>query len=471
MPRNTDQLLPVNPIETALIDLRLNTIRPSASVTGPLIVTTACVSAIASAFLYVSTNEPAGNRWDKEFNTNVFIFLFCFGGFVTNALFNAESYLTLIKEICQPSNNKAQTNYEKWMNRSQWVVASLIGVFVTIPIWAVAKTSDAKTIVAAIFNIPINADGGYSLIESSKRALQSRREKNNTQQQQAHQLKQQLLSKLDEFIECYPSTEVTEKDSLYDSISKDNQAPSEILDTLLSYQLPERTVPTGITQSAYTALTWFVGFICLFQNIGFTSEGYQAGQELGETNTAGIILGSTFAVLNLIPSLGFSFKGNQITAKTISRLAEKRATLMQKTSPLIYNSALMITLICAVLSGGTSSEASHTVICPTQHDCEASSLKNIAAWAFNVMGYLGAACGYNLPQCLIFIDRMLELRTASSGLEKTKSQLSIINEVENLRDIMIKIPATELETRLQKDGFKEICDRHLSATNPMQSGV
>jgi hypothetical protein len=429
------------------------------------------IAAILSGVLYALSSSAAGERWDEQLNSGVF-FLCAYeiGGAVSNALFNAESYLTLYDYRYNKQNNNEIQLIGPKNNTIQWALASFVGFFTLLPIFyqAFKSTQSVWLIVLNVFssllNLPIYTDGAYSLGETIKDLKISETFNEQEKLGQWQETQQELYGRLEKFIQLYTQADSNQKTELYNSLTQSADSAPSFINALISNTQGAQTKNISIrTRRIIQTLMVAATFCSLYQNFGYSILGGQAGQDIGKffkaNNSVNLAIAVLFATMNLIPSLGFSIKGLVTIRDTFYKLARNESSIAQDINHNLFKIAALSILINGFFSGGTSDQANYTSWCVVNGKEE--NCGSMEAWISGIIGNVGAGWFYNLPQCYLFMDRMFNLYYRYQGTETNQKDLAVVNQVANLQSFIAKIPAQKFKSIMEGNEYTE-CTRELN---------
>ena len=167
--------------------------------------------AAISGGLYWFTSDEAAQRYQDEFPSTLggdwFRYLPQFCGAATNALFNWESYLTLIM-LCRNQASTTNTADHSHSQRGKAITGAIMGIITTLPLLflALEDTENTSTItqvalwLTALLNLPIYIDSAYTLLTwaEKKQRIRQRQKQQGRSAQKTEELRRKTLAGIQE---------------------------------------------------------------------------------------------------------------------------------------------------------------------------------------------------------------------------------------------------------------------------------
>lgn len=377
---------------------------------------------------------------------------------VTNSLFNAESYLTLYENFFAKRSEAERNLTDIEHERTAWFMAFMAGIGATLPNWYVSFAGATSSVAAvstisAICSLPVNIDGSKTMTDILRSFDVSSRARvfccENPQQQDEFEKLRKTQLKLVAHLE--KQAQLIRRQQVAIPAPAADQSVLDTLAQILALQ-PISTEETALIAHANSSpskllqplvvLIWIVG---IYQNYGGVYDSYLAGNQI-HWSIAGIA-----ALANAMPSLGYTAKGlNGVVFPLIYGTRQKSIAELELPKT---NLALTLTVcIFAAFSCFTSDQMGYDA-----WNWWPNRGGETGAFISGLVSNLGSAFLYNLPQCILFVPRILDLYLSQcSKDEALRHAMSLGAKVDHLARTIKQMPVRKFGKLLESDGMRDI---------------
>jgi hypothetical protein len=437
-----------------------------------------------SAYIYAPGSMDAASRYieyipkaDTRDRVSGLKRLAAIGGGSSNGLFNMESYLTLTRHWLSPSKNRSD-GYEgvadqgmtlaqveaflvvKNHDRLDWGMAIFMALFAVLPLWYVGFkdagddwVQKSITTVSAILNLPVMTDGGKSLIAwlkcfdfkdrlydwmcSPKRM----RAKNIALRTARNLMVNGLLENMAAF--QHNPDRASQRTVFFTAYQQSEWTTQLIgLHSRTAFIVPQEKPSASLMTKGLFAILALGG---MWGNYGYAVYSYEGGRALIDNMGWGIAC----AIFNLLPNLGFSAK---LLKNLWQRMLSPMQSLERVQSQGLYLSLCFVIVILSLFSGFTADQ-----MCFNGW-LNYLSGDTIVANVSGLLGNIGTAITFNLPQCLLLAQRSVQLYLLASVAEKNKQvrdDITFVNGVETIASVLERMPVSQCAKFFSADNFNK----------------
>jgi len=517
------------------------------------------IAAGVSGYLFWNDSKPAANRHfghiESHVESVILMIAACLGGAAANALFNFESYLTLVAAIIRKCSQGERQLTGSAGEILIWAVSFFIGIFAVLPFWLMGSITNGWNIASAILNIGPNMDGAKNLVDSVRRLFFQKVQGvqwenpvhayfsryNNDPDDDPYRkklLKQRTLRKLKGSIVDRVTEIANEASGIYQYKKNSNakaaktshatstgsvarvvnvnakaaktshatstgsiarvanvDADAEIkhlleeffeegykkekdsihfLDTLLiSYRTQNEPVYRSSCGNSIGKYLFRFCFLFLMisgvsANVGFAGVTYLGLKDFvsswGASESLSKIVGVAGAFFHTVPGIGFTIKGLSGLWDFGNKVVNGEETISKAEARTAYKILAATFVAAALFSGFSADEANHKTFLRLF-----PSAKAMAALIFGIIGNIGTAIPFNLPQILELLERMIlfflmKRKAPENDLlkkeqqERVKMLIELIEQLNHLAEVFKKIPEETLDVLLhggKSDSAKE----------------
>lgn len=435
---------------------------------GVLLLVALC--ALFSAVLYAVSGGKAGKRYagyaKEDPSTSLIPVLPAAGGAVTNALFNAESYLALFALML--TIRSLATKFLTGSNSQvmQWVCSTFSGFFVVLPVWFVSQQPDEHGVspdtlgmimitTSAALSLPINADGAHGLwlwiksFDLKDRALDYLLTLHNpkyapirNRHLALRKARNLIVDHMQTQARLFSTSPAEARQKIREEILGE-RAWDKLLTKLLTTEFaPEQLTPLKpLASKALTALFIILILAGVYQNIGFAADAFDGGKELLPYNFFGMIC----AFFELLPAGGFTIKGISGINQMRKEIAAGQKSLEEMESPKAYRALVAFSVSFGLLSGFTGDQVNFEAIQKIRHSTQREQI------ASGIIGNIGTALTYNTPQALLFALRAIRLIQLLSGNDDLKSDIVFRDSLLEMASTLAAMPMEKTEEFFNHD--------------------
>ncbi len=490
------ELVPINGVSA--VDAQFRSLHAAATILPPRGLTSkekkryvgSGVLAFLSGILYFFSSLKAAERYvgyakDTSSYSDIqwLQYLPALGGGVTNALFNAESYLTVYESLFDTQEEKkrkqglGQGVLEKW----EWFATIFIAFFTILPVWKISLEGDTWEVVlatvSAVLNVPVTMEGAKALIDWLKEydfkdrvsnclhfvrsEIGERSPTTRVDAQEAFKINQvtrQARNLIAHFLKeqagwfSSASGEVrkTKRGEFFSNINASSMNVglglnvfSELIKNKIDFVPPSHSFGYRFLARTTFSLLAFCGVVA---NVGYAGLTYQGGLALIDN----VFFGWLSAILHLIPSIGFTIKGIQSLWGTLQEIEQSTCVLERIELPKMYLTWCVVSTVFALFSGFTGDGAGYE----TWMDYFSAWGGETMAIVMGIIHNIGIALVYNLPQCLYFAQRMVDLyilKTRDKEIDdNVRSDVQFVNGLKETARLIRRMPLTLFSNFLEQ---------------------
>ncbi len=409
------------------------------------------IAAMLSALMFWSSSDKAGRRdgmGDWRYLSDV-------GGAGTNGVFNWESYLAILALFSQQRLSGEANLISVKGELAEWVGSAVISFFVVLGMWAVSLTGDPVegilATVSAVLNLPVNAFGAIVFIAWFKKfdfearsidwlgAHLWRAETKRQENLALRQARDLIAGQLRDQVSAFENLLTAKRSSVLEDLMQGScfDIFKKLLDKNIADENHLSIERSGCFKLNIRLSYAVLAFTGIASNFGFAVASYEGGRKLVDTAGFGWIC----ALMNIIPSLGFSIKGLLSLWGWLGSIERGERSMGRVEMPATYLTACVLSIIFASFSGFSGDEAGYE---SWQKYCSALG-GEVGAVISGIVHNIGSAFAFNLPFCIYFVQRVVGIylmkRNTENDVDKNvKQHLVFVESLKTIADIFEKMP-------------------------------